>query len=556
MAKKKDDDSATISLDDFTANLAKDWKGKFLSAAELKDDNLKSISTNSVKLDWALGKLLEGSMIEIYGENSCGKAQPLDSNILTPNGFIKMKNVTIGTKVCTPNGGIADVIGIYPQGLKDIYRITFSDGTVAESCEDHLWYTETLADRSKKRNGSVKTLKEIMKKIKRVGKNNSISNNHALPLIKPASFNKKELPIDPYLLGCLLGDGSLSIKSNILLTTTDNEIANECLLKSNSLNATIKKVTNSLSYRIIRKNRKIPSTIKKELDKLKLLGTYSHNKFIPDIYKTSSIQDRILLLQGLLDTDGTVDKVGGRITYTTTSKQLLEDTIFIARSLGAKVSSNSRITSYKSNGEIKKGRMSYNAFIRFGKDFNPFFLNRKLSLFKKTNYNPIKTIDSVEYVGKKEAQCILINSKEHLYITDDFNITHNTTLALEIGSNAAKMNKMVYYLDLERKLRQAQIDMIRDLDKTKLSVMYPDTAEEALDMMEEVVRNVPGCVIILDSVSGLLPEVEDAEDASKLTIGTVAKFCAKIVRKLTGLAAKNKCTLIFLNHKTCYFNPL
>ncbi len=130
------------------------------------------------------------------------------------------------------------------------------------------------------------------------------------------------------------------------------------------------------------------------------------------------------------------------------------------------------------------------------------------------------------------------------------NATGKSTFSLEVASNAIKLGKKVYYVDLERKLREAQINMIRDLDKAGLSIMYPDTAEEALNMMEEVVRSVPGCVVILDSVSGLLPEVEDAEDASKVTMGTVAKFCAKMIRKLTGIACKNKCLLLFLNHKT------
>lgn len=131
------------------------------------------------------------------------------------------------------------------------------------------------------------------------------------------------------------------------------------------------------------------------------------------------------------------------------------------------------------------------------------------------------------------------------------NSVGKTTLALHIAACAAiQHDKHTFYFDLERKLRQAQIDMIGDLDKSKLHIIYPDTAEDTLNKMHEIVMTVPGSVLILDSVGGLLPEVEDAENAEKQTMGTVAKFCAKMIRKLTGHTNRNKNLLIFLNHKT------
>lgn len=125
-----------------------------------------------------------------------------------------------------------------------------------------------------------------------------------------------------------------------------------------------------------------------------------------------------------------------------------------------------------------------------------------------------------------------------------------TTLALEVASNAMLLGKHVYFFDLERKLREAQLIMIKNFNREKFTVVYPDTGEEAVDMMHECILSTPGCVIVLDSVSGLLPEVENAEDASKQTMGVVARLCHKLIRKVTGIAARNKCLLIFLNHKT------
>lgn len=130
------------------------------------------------------------------------------------------------------------------------------------------------------------------------------------------------------------------------------------------------------------------------------------------------------------------------------------------------------------------------------------------------------------------------------------NSTGKTTLALEVASNAMAAGKHVFFIDLERKLREAQLVMIKNFNREKFSILYPDTGEETIDMMHECIVSTPGCVIILDSVSGLLPEVEDAEGAAKQTMGVVARLCHKLIRKVTGIASRNKCLLIFLNHKT------
>jgi recombination protein RecA len=125
-----------------------------------------------------------------------------------------------------------------------------------------------------------------------------------------------------------------------------------------------------------------------------------------------------------------------------------------------------------------------------------------------------------------------------------------TTLALHVCKNAMKMGKLVFYLDLERKLREAQIEMIPGFERENFTIVYPDTGEEAMNMMYELITDYPGCVIILDSVGGILPEVEDAENFEKQSRALVAKLCAKMIRKITGITARNKCIVVFLNHLT------
>jgi recombination protein RecA len=130
------------------------------------------------------------------------------------------------------------------------------------------------------------------------------------------------------------------------------------------------------------------------------------------------------------------------------------------------------------------------------------------------------------------------------------NAVGKTSLALQICSNAMKMGKMCFYIDLEFKLREVQLNMTENFDKSKFTIVYPDNGEEALNIMHDIIVNYPGCVIILDSVGGILPEVEDAEDFNKQGMASVAKLLHKMIRKVSAINAKNKCVLIFLNHLT------
>jgi recombination protein RecA len=130
-----------------------------------------------------------------------------------------------------------------------------------------------------------------------------------------------------------------------------------------------------------------------------------------------------------------------------------------------------------------------------------------------------------------------------------------TTLALEVAANAIAMGKPVFYFDLERKLREAQINMINRLDKKLFTVIRPDTGEEAVNMITKCVKQIPGCFVVFDSLSALLPEVEDAEGGEKQTMGVVARLAWKLVRKVLGPAERNKCTILFISHITANLNP-
>jgi len=146
-------------------------------------------------------------------------------------------------------------------------------------------------------------------------------------------------------------------------------------------------------------------------------------------------------------------------------------------------------------------------------------------------------------------------SINELYGTEQ---TGKTTLALEAAASAIKMGKPVFFFDLERKLRESSLNMIKGLggDARKLFTrIRPDTGEEAVDLVHDCIMDFPGCFIIFDSVSAMMPEVEGAESATKQTMGKVAKLCWTMVRKNLGPTERNRCCILFISHISPKLNP-
>ena len=190
--------------------------------------------------------------------------QPLDAKILTPTGWTTMGQIKVGDYVIARNGTPTKVLGVYPKGKKLVYKITTTENTSTECCEDHLWMTKTFEDKKRQRKGSVKSTKQIIDTLH--NKNGKI--NHYIPRNEPIHFPKKELLISPYVLGTILGDGSIS--NSISISNADNELIQKvktelseigCLLsdppKSNIIQYTIRSKDlkcNKPARRILLKN--------------------------------------------------------------------------------------------------------------------------------------------------------------------------------------------------------------------------------------------------------------------------------------------------------------
>jgi hypothetical protein len=441
----------------------KKMKQKFSSEATFKDDEFFDLGPAFTEACGITGPA-KGHINMFIGHTDTGKAQPLSSNILTPNGWKKMGDISLGDEIVGSDGKIQYVIGIYPQGKRKVYNVKISDGSSVKCDIEHLWSVNTHKQRTQKKynkkgkriyfpDNSFKTisLKEMIDDVK-VGSEQR--KNFKLPNLSPVSFNSiKDLPIDSYTLGCFIGDGSFGSGNSLsVISTKDNEIINEIssTIHCRKVNDAKREFETNDGLTVVRSLNTIVLTneTKHILRKLGLIG-HAHKKFIPNDYKLASINDRISLLQGIMDTDGYVDKRSGTAYLSTSSEKLAYDVIDIVNSLGGLTNLNTKIPKYTYKGKTKIGKKAYIITVKLNK-IKPFRLSRKLDLYKD-NSNISKFIESINFSHEEECQCIKVSNSDELYVTDNYVLTHNTTAMLKTAIDAQKKGILPVFIITEQK---------------------------------------------------------------------------------------------------------
>lgn len=384
-----------------------------------------------------------------------GKEQALDAPILTPTGWVTMGDMYVGAEIIGGDGTVQRVAGVYPQGVKDEYELVFSDGTTATGGIEHLWVTKTRTERKTSRNGStgeiirpynsrpftVKTTREIMETLRcETLKDNRV--NHSVPYVGAVEFLEKDVPLDPYILGILLGDGSLSVKK-VSLTSVDPEIRNAALALKGTRE--VHSTTRASGVNFLQ-----DSGVGSALSELGLLNKHSWEKFVPEAYIYNSKEVRTAILQGLLDTDGSVGEDSPTIEYSTTSPHLRDGVMEITRSLGGRATCKTRMGRYKKDGVYKETRENYRVTLSFPEGIEPFRLSRKLERYIPRTRLPDKFIMDVRPTGRKvEMQCIMVDSEEHTYVTNDYTVTHNTAMMLQSTRVNLESGARVGFLSME-----------------------------------------------------------------------------------------------------------
>lgn len=359
----------------------------------------------------------------LAGYAGTGKEQNVNCLVQTPQGPKKIGGLMVGDKIFGVDGEIINVDGIYPQGVKESYKITFSDGSTTESGEDHLW--EVYTHKLKQRGESTITLP--LKTIMSGGltyRYGNIKRNYkySIPLCQPVKYEKKELPIHPYLLGMLIGGGNLCGNSiAISIPDIDTEtisLIEKYVPKDISINKN--EYDGCPEYRLIGNEEYNVDSLKKEIVDLGL-DIKSINNFIPNIYKYGSVEQRYELLRGLMDTNGTVRDNG--VSFSTSSKQLMYDVIELVQSLGG--------TTIRGLDDTRHENIYYNINVKILN--NPFKAKRKADKWTISRKNlPSRYITSIENIGLVEQVCISVSADNGLYLTDNYIVTHNTTIIKKI----------------------------------------------------------------------------------------------------------------------------
>ena len=353
-------------------------------------------------------------------------ALPLNSPVLTVNGWKRMGDIEVGDRVIDPRGHDSKVVDIIPAGRKAVYRVTMQDGSVAEACYGHLWEIQTRDSNNRKAVEVVTTLE--MKE--RVDKKHW---QVLLPRLAPFWYEAiPELPLPPYMLGLLLAEGSIE-EEGVSFASADEEIVEamrQMLPEGHSL------TSYGIKHRITVGNggsgpRNISgrNRVLSALRELGLTGHRAWEKFVPEVYKRASISDRWELLQGIMDGDGWVNNRGSAM-FCSTSPQLARDVRELVISLGGRC----RVTektgrTYVYKGERRAARDAYSISGMAGLEFNPFLLERKSKKYQVASQKSdsyFRKVVSVEYVREDDVQCIEVSAPSHLFISHDFVPSHNT----------------------------------------------------------------------------------------------------------------------------------
>jgi phosphate starvation-inducible protein PhoH and related proteins len=364
-----------------------------------------------------------------------GRAAPLNTPVLTPDGFRPIGSLTVGDLVIGSDGKPTPVIGVYPQGEKDIYRLTTQDGASTLCSGDHLWAVATRDDRRRGKPLRVLTTREMIGNLRA-----NHYHRYELPLHSaPVRFPYREVPMDPYALGLLLGDGCLTGSTTPSFATGDPELAYELKRLLPGIEVRPRQGPNYMLSQLTSPwttTSLVENPVTGAVRRLGLYGTRSTTKFVPDLYLYNSHKVRLAVLQGLLDADGGPVTQRGRtcrVQYSTISSRLRDDVIFLVRSLGGIVYHSVRRALGRAPG-FAKGRPVYNRHdayvidIRLPKGIEPFRLTRKRDTYHAAGGGgrPMRYIDSIEPAGTAEAVCIAVAAADSLYTTEDFLLTHNT----------------------------------------------------------------------------------------------------------------------------------
>jgi hypothetical protein len=357
-----------------------------------------------------------------------GKALANDELVLTPTGYVEIQSLRVGDLVIGGDGKSTEVTGVYPQGTKPVHKVKFSDGIVVRCCDDHLWDVRTPLQNQY----DTKPLKAFKDSLRYAPSGKSAQGNLRwfIPVSPPVELAQQLSPLefDPYIVGALLGDGCL-VGTNCSISFHGDDGAIMTMIESLLPTGVTSVFTSNTGLIECWSFRGNGGQLRKFI-KRQGMKVGSHDKQVPARYLMGSVQERIALLAGLLDTDGSACTQRA-FDFGVVSKALAENVQFLTHSLGgtAKIS-----VSVNAFGPVYRvyGRTPH----------NPFYLARKRQVYDLGKAQPTRSVVQVAEDGPHPCTCIKVANLDGLFLTRGGVVTHNTKILADLITQIQREKKL------------------------------------------------------------------------------------------------------------------
>jgi hypothetical protein len=389
-----------------------DWEAREAHWAQL---GVKPRTTQHQAIDFIEGR--RGTLLA--DDMRVGKGHPLWTRVLTPDGWITIGALQVGSAIFGSDGRQHRVTGIFDRGRLPVYRVRFSDGASVLVDGDHLWQAW---DHNAWARGGAPQIRSTDVLLADLTYTNG-NRKWRIPMVQPIEFPPCELPIDPYVLGVLLGDGSFC-GSSVVFTPGDELVPKEVerRLPSDVRLVADARDDRATTWRISR--RSVQNSVRAVLNTLELWGLSSADKFVPDVFLFASIEQRLALLRGLMDTDG--EFCDGHVAFSSASRALVDAVRFLVESMGgcAREPKPREAPRYTYRNEKRIGLPSFRLNISMPEGISPFLTRQGYQPHSK--YFPSRTIAAIEPAGVEHVRCISVDAPDRLYVTEHCIVTHNT----------------------------------------------------------------------------------------------------------------------------------
>ena len=422
-----------------------------------------------------------------------GKRLALDAKVLTPTGWVENKDLKVGDYVIGSDGKPTKIFQMSDTVYRDLYRLTTRDGRSVLCDPDHLWKVVRLSGGAGYYKGRkiLMTTQDLLnfpykapRLDKRYGKDN-MECMFGIEYPDPIQWSAKDYEVDPYDLGVILGDGNISKDTGFVRIHSSKDDVYETYMHmawEDKSEIRFNKLNNGAVFSLYGSGTK-----------MKKFGMFFnvYGKFIPEEYLFGSVEQRLALLQGLMDTDGTCSKSKRGAVFCTVSPQLRDDVVHLVRSLGG--------TTTVSEGKAPLSTcIAYNINVILPEQFTPFRMARKACIYRPGKLSA-NAITNIEFVKKDYGRCIMVDALDHLFVTEDFLLTHNSTLGHTIDTTHDICNQLSpYTIFLSETLDQASADLISVQDELEandmLKALYGDLAGTVWNKESMEARN--GCYVM------------------------------------------------------------